>query len=174
MAISLIALALFISKLHKSGKEKWLNITIGFLVLSSVSWSFMPHWMGERNLDEIIDNRFNNVYTFYNSSIYSEDADDKIAKILINKIPKGARVASTADLMPLLSNRKVIIEVLHEAKDYFDVDYIFINGKNLYWGAGHYRYDEKKINGLIDHLSRNSSWELLHKESTFSIFKRLK
>ena len=63
-------------------------------------------------------------------------ADTRVEAVA--KIPRDASVAASGHLLPALSPRAVLYEYGHRDVDYTDVDWILIEDRDLYSGAGSY------------------------------------
>jgi len=85
------------------------------------------------------DHGYDGLSSIFDSRIYEVSKRDRFAWDLIRRVPDDASVSANYDLMVPLATRPIIREFGRVAPgyDFFDVDYILINLRDLYFGAGH-------------------------------------
>ena len=125
-------------------------------VIISISYNFGGNILGKSLTESVNDTRFLDKRNMFDPAFYKMDDEDKIAWSMIKLIPKTASVAATGDLLIPLSHRRKILEFgnTEPGYDYFDVEYLLINKKNMFHGGGEYSHitkeDIKRIEFLVD------------------------
>lgn len=144
--------------------------------LSSILVIFGGNIYGTIHSDEIHDKRFMNIKNIYNSKFYTMDEGDKVAWSLIKMIPPHASVSASGDLLIPLSHREKLVEFgpTEFTQDYFNVDYILINKKNMYFGAGHYARPKESDFIKLESLVRQGNFVLVAGKESYFLYKRVK
>jgi uncharacterized membrane protein len=160
-----------------------ISITVSSLTLCFLGM-FGNNIYGSLNQDTIYDNRLLNVQNIYSPVFYKMDEADKIAWELINLIPKNASVSASGDLLIPLSHRERIVEFgplkvdypggRINKLDYFDTDYILINRKNMYFGAGHYAQPRDKDWDILRSLINAKVFKVLADRGSYILLKKEK
>ncbi|OFZ21783.1 MAG: hypothetical protein A2X94_08430 [Bdellovibrionales bacterium GWB1_55_8] len=148
---------------------------LAIILAGAVASNFAPNILGDLSRghqEEIRDKRFIGVRTLYDPVFYAQQEDDRVAWRMLNRIPADASVSATGDLIGHLSSRPVFHELLDPTSNPLDVDYILIRNRNMYFGAGHYFWDEEKIRNTIQTLRESPDWELLDDELGLILFQR--
>lgn len=151
-----------------------LVITLSFCVWKDVTGNNY----GSFDNEYINDKKFIGVKSIYDKRFYIKDDSDRIAWKMIEMVPDDASVSATGDLLVPLSHREKILEFAFDDLDdgggynYFDVDYIAINRKNQYFGAGRYAFPEKKHFRKLDKLIEEGMFDILYEEKSFLLLKR--
>lgn len=170
IAMSFISLVFFLNNSQK--RSSLLKILLILCCLSN----FVPNIIGEFNRESkaegnIEDKSYFNIRNIYNPIFYTPKKEDKIIQKFLDKIPSNASVSSTGDILPNISSRKKFYQLLDDKVNYLDVDFIIINLRNRYMGAGHYRYDEEKLQQLVQDLSHTPHWKKEHIERVYFFSK---
>lgn len=115
------------------------RIIPGCMLVLCIGFSLWGGFVGVFHDDDRDDRSFNDLTSVFDRRIYTADKHDRVAWSLIRQVPREAKVTANYDLMAPLAARKTIREFGRNGPDYdyFDFDYILINLKDLYFGAGH-------------------------------------
>lgn len=143
---------------------------------SSIFTIFGGNIYGTIHSDEIYDKRFMNVKNIYHREFYTMDEGDRAAWSLIKMIPPDASVSASGDLLIPLSHRKTLFEFgfKDSYQDYFDADYILINKRNMYFGAGHYAKPKESDFIKLESLVRQGDFTLVAGKESYFLYKRVK
>jgi hypothetical protein len=164
--------------IHKFTGRKRLQLFLSIAVLTGCVLSNFGHniigapYPPEDGL--IRDARFISAKNIFDKRFYVPDEDDKIAWKIIGMLPQDASVAASGDLLPPLSSRQRVFEFLQTTYDYYNVDYIFLHNRPMYMGAGHYEWDDERMQKELTALLSNQEWRLVHQEGDFFLFKKIK
>lgn len=150
--------------------------TLAMIVFASCFFSnFGDNIIGSsypKECGEIQDKRFQSTKNIYDKRFYVMDEEDYVAWELIGKIPIDASVSASGDLLPQLSYRKKLRQFLDDHYNYYDVEYILVHNRNMYMGAGHYCWDDGKMQKELNFLLSSEQWSLLEKKGDFFLFKK--
>lgn len=158
-----------------------LNISIfllTFILVACFMGNFLKNIYGTLNTDDIYDKRFLNATNIYDKLFYTLDPSDTLAWKIIRMIPAKASVSATGDLLVPLSHRKKLLQFGFDDEeegggyDYWNVDYIIINKKNRYFGAGHYALLKKEHFEKLNSLVQEKSFLPVYQEDGFMLLKK--
>lgn len=144
-------------------------------IFISISISLGNNIYGTVNKDaQIYDTRFSNVKNIFDPVFYKMDGGDKLAWSLIRQIPKAASVSASGDLLIPLSHRKRLLEFGNKevGYDYFNAEYIILNRRNMYHGAGHYSEITEEDLGQLYSLVENGKFKILSEKGGFILLKK--
>ena len=147
----------------------------GSIILCIIT-SFGHNIYGDPDERRIVhDQRFLTIKNIFNPLFYKLDRGDKIAWEMIRKIPQEASVSASGDLLVPLSHRKKLLEFGNKESNYnyFDAEYIMLNKKNMFNGAGHYsEIKDEDIEKLNFYVSKGKLKILMEKEN-FLLLKNI-
>lgn len=163
-------------KMRYSVREK---ISYFFIVLSIFVCGFSifgENIFGTVHDDYIYDTRFSEAKNIFDPVFYKMDEGDKIAWSMIKMIPKETSVSASGDLLIPLSHRKKLLEFGNRevGYDYFNADYIIINKKNMYHGAGQYSEVVEEDLARLDSLVSEGKFKIVSKKGAFVLLKNIK
>jgi len=162
-------------KIRESIKKRFNYFIISFSLLASGFFILGENILGQIHNDYIYDNRFSKVRNIFDPIFYEMDDDDRIAWSMIKMIPQEASVSASGDLLIPLSHRKKLLEFgfVKTEYDYFNVDYILLNKRNMYHGAGH--YEEIKTTDLekLKLLVNQGKFIILSERGDFVLLKNV-
>jgi len=159
----------------KDSRIKLINYCIIFLSMTiSISYAFGGNILGKPRTESIHDFRFLDAKNIFDPVFYKMDDEDKIAWSMIKLIPKTASVAATGDLLIPLSHRRKILEFgnTEPGYDYFDVEYLLINKKNMSHGGGEYSHITKEDIKRIEFLVDEGKLKVIKQREPFILLKK--
>lgn len=157
-------------------KDKISYIIVFASILMCVMTSFGNNIYGTlRSNRRIYDPRFLNVKNIFNPVFYKMDPGDKIAWSMINQIPDTSSVSASGDLLIPLSHRRELLEFGNKEVeyDYFNVEYIILNKKSMYYGAGNYSEIKEEDLKKLDYFVKNGKFKILSKKGDFVLLKNI-
>jgi len=158
-------------------QNKWFIFASILILTGCIFSNFNDNIIGgtyPASFGEIKDRRFISSTNMYDKKFYEMDEEDKIAWKFIRLIPSDPNisVAASGDLLVPLSSRKKILQFLDTQYDYYNVDYILIHNKNMYMGAGHYVWDDERMQRELSALLDSPHWDRIAIQGAFFLFKR--
>ncbi len=96
---------------HRAGKWKGVLLTAVFLLVVISNFGYTRYGTVEE-AGKIFDHRFVGVRNVFHPVFYRQDDQDRIAWKLISAIPEKASVCASGDLLPQLSHREHLFEVI--------------------------------------------------------------
>ncbi len=160
----------------------WPWVLVG--LMSSIFVSNFGYNRYGRIKEPVSDTRFMSVRNVFDPIFYSPDDQDVIAWKLIRMIPPDASVAASGDLLPQLSERKILyefgvdrgvfIETQSFQQQYFDVDYIFLRTTPMEHGGGGNNFDNNLSLRSAEALEKTGCFASIAREGDFILMKRVK
>jgi len=163
-------------KIKQSVRNKITYLIICISIAVCVITSFGNNIYGTLRTNRYIDDpRFLKIKNIFNTAFFTMDNGDKIAWSMINKIPANASVSASGDLLIPLSHREKLFEFGNEeiGYDYFDVEYIVLNKRRMYYGAGNYSEIKERDLERLDYLVDKGKFKILSKRGDFLLLKNM-
>ncbi|MBM4082898.1 MAG: DUF2079 domain-containing protein, partial [Planctomycetes bacterium] len=154
------------------------------ILLATLGHNFGDNLVGQLNFrgeswQPVSDRRFLSVRNVFEGALYVQDAQDRAAWELIRLIPPGASVSASGDLLVPLSHRRTLLEFGMNHYNYFAADYVLLNERNMYFGAGSYRWFDDRpsrnqaiVRALVAEMLKSGDWRLVAGREGLWLLKR--